>query len=112
MLPKKRRIPRKLFSELLVNSRYVNSPNFSLRFKIGQSIKETRIGVTVSKKVSKSAVVRNTIRRRAYSSISNLVPKVSHGLFLFVAKAGAEKLKGENLTNELQKLLIQSGQLS
>ena len=105
MLPKNQRVPRKLFSELLLGSSYINSPLFSLRFVSSSPIKETRIGVSVSKKISKSAVVRNTVRRRVYSAASKFFKKFPNGVFLFVAKPGAEKLKGEKLMMELAKLL-------
>jgi ribonuclease P protein component len=111
MLPKKSRIPRKLFSELLINSKYVNSPDFSLRYSILPNIKDTKIGVSVSKKVSKSAVNRNTIRRRAYSALAPNIKNIKEGLYLFVAKSGALKLKEEKLQEELENLLDQAGRL-
>ena len=105
MLPKKSRISRELFSKLLLDSKYINFPTFSLRYLNNSEIKETRIGVSVSKKVSKSAVVRNTVRRRVYTTTSSLFKNFPSGFFLFVAKPGAEKLKGEKLKEEIKKLL-------
>jgi ribonuclease P protein component len=105
MLSKKSRIPRKLFPELLLNSKYTNSSAFSLRFVIPVSMKETRVGVSVSKKISKSAVVRNRVRRRAYTALAAIISNLPSGLFLFVAKSGVEKLRGEKLKDELKKLL-------
>lgn len=63
-----------------------------------------KVAVSVSKKVSKRAVVRNKIRRRAYSAIRELIPNFSDNLFLLVAKPGAEKVQGEKLKNELAEL--------
>ena len=105
MLPKKLRIPRKLFSELLLNSRYTNSPIFSLRFVVDSSIKETRVGVSVSKKISKSAVVRNKVRRRIYDALKPIISNFPNGLFLFITKPGIEKFKKEKLADELKGLL-------
>ncbi len=105
MLPKKSRIPREIFSELLVNSKYTNSPPLSLRYILGSEFSHARIGVSVSKKVSKSAVVRNTVRRRVYSSIQNFIKELPKGMFLFVAKPGIEKIKGEKLKEEIKRLL-------
>lgn len=105
MLNKKSRIPRKSFSDLLTNSKYVNSPDFSLRFILNQNTSNPRIGVSVSKKISKSAVVRNTTRRRIYSALRGLITNLPNGTFLFVVKNGGEKIKGEKLAQELYKLL-------
>lgn len=101
MLPKSRRIPRKLFKSL-ASGRYFNSEHFSLR--VAPS-KEVRIAVSVSKKISKKAVIRNKVRRRVYSMMYHLIPHLTNNLFLLVAKPGAEKIKGQNLKNELAELL-------
>jgi ribonuclease P protein component len=101
MLPRRLRMPRELFGELLKASRYVQSPHFTLRFQLGS--KETHFGVSVSKKVSKSAVTRNTIRRRVYSALRERSLKYA-GLFLIVAKSQAEKQKGEMLIKEIDEL--------
>ncbi|MDB5254094.1 MAG: rnpA [Parcubacteria group bacterium] len=100
MLPKDKRLPRELFTELLERSKYANSLHFSLRYVLGSS---TRVGVSVSKKISKKAVVRNRTRRRVYFAVQSL--DLPSGLLLFVAKKGAETLKGEVLHKELQNLL-------
>ncbi len=103
MLAKRRRIPRELFSELLVRSEYRNSPLFTLRFKRGGE--SARIGVSVSKKVSKKAVIRNRTRRRVYALVSGYIDQLPSGAYLFVAKSGSERLKGESLSSELTLLL-------
>jgi ribonuclease P protein component len=109
MLSKKTRIPRTLFSELIRSPKYANSANFSLRFAPLTS-PTPRIGVSVSKKVSKSAVDRNTVRRRVYSEVRPFLPKLKGGMFLFVAKPSALTLKGVVLSNEIQGLFTVSDQ--
>ncbi len=64
-----------------------------------------RVAVSVSKKVSKSAVIRNKVRRRVYSAVRDLIPVLTNNFFLLIVKPGAEKIKGQNLKNELAKLL-------
>lgn len=110
MLSRKNRISRKVFSELLLNSKYINSPEFSLRYVVGGTVSRPQIGVSVSKKISKSAVVRNTIRRRTYSVMDEAVQELSRGLYLFVAKPGSEKLKGKKLKDEIKKLVLKLNQ--
>lgn len=102
MLPKSKRIPRELFKNLLNSRKYLNSPHLILR--IGPS-ERVGVAVSVSKKVSKKAVVRNRTRRRIYSAISPLIPDLDNNLYLVVAKPGADKLKGEALKSELAELI-------
>ena len=97
-------MPRELFEELLTRSQYANSPHFSLRFRIQGS--SPRFGVSVSKKISKSAVVRNSVRRRVYASLREEVPHITPGLYLFVAKTGSGVIKGDTLTSEIKNLLV------
>ena len=105
MLPKKSRIPRKLFTELLSGSRFVHSPHFTLRFKLIPN-SPSKVGVSVSKKVSKSAVIRNTVRRRVYATTAPLLEGIKNHLFLFVAKPGSQNIKGKELSQEISKLLL------
>ena len=102
MLPKEKRIPREQFKELLLSRKFSNSPHFSLRIGVATM---PRFAVAVSKKVSKSAVVRNRIRRRVYNVISSSIDLFSPGLYLFIAKSGADKLKVEHIKTELDKLI-------
>ncbi len=81
--------------------KYFNSEHFSLR--VAPS-KEIRIAVSVSKKISKKAVVRNKIRRRAYSIVKEFVPILPKNLFLLIAKSGSDKVRGEDLRKELSLL--------
>jgi ribonuclease P protein component len=109
MLPKERRIPRSLFQTLInpgngsAKPRFSNSKHFSLRVA-GASESPARVAVSVSKKVSKSAVLRNRTRRRAYSAISALLPGLKPGLYFVSAKPGADKLAGAELKAELEEL--------
>jgi ribonuclease P protein component len=95
MLPKRERIPRSQFAGLLQSRAYKNSAHFTLR--TAPSPSGARFAVSVSKKVSKSAVVRNRVRRRAYTAL----PKAGQGLYLLIAKPGVERVKGEELREEL-----------
>lgn len=106
MLAKKNRIPRKLFKNLLEEKRYFNSPHFSLR--VAHSTDNARIAVSVSKKVSKKAVDRNKLRRRAYATVLPMVKDLRNKFYLISAKPGAEKLKMEQLREEIMNLLSKS----
>ena len=75
-------------------------PLFSLRVLPALKLK---VIISVSKKVSKSAVTRNTIRRRLRPIIKELPLKSAE--YLFVVRPGAEKLRGEELKQEVERLV-------
>ncbi|MGB3922012.1 MAG: ribonuclease P protein component [Minisyncoccia bacterium] len=102
MLPRNRRISRELFEVILKFGKKVDSKYFFLRTAPS---KTARLAVSVSKKISKKAVVRNKIRRRTYSVVRELLPALPKKLFLLIAKPGTDKLRGEELKNELAELL-------
>lgn len=62
------------------------------------------MAVTVSKKVSKKASLRNRVRRRAYAAINTIIPTLPNKLFLLIAKPEAKNIKGTNLKKELSAL--------
>lgn len=72
---------------------------FSLRVSPSDKVE---IIISVSKKVSKSAVVRNTIKRRLRPLSKKLFLKPAK--YLLIAKPGVENLKGKILEDELYKL--------
>jgi ribonuclease P protein component len=55
------------------NGKVVRGSNCSLKYVSNNRITRYRVAVVVSKKVSKSAVVRNRIRRRVYEVVRELV---------------------------------------
>lgn len=69
-------------------------------------IPETKIGISISKKVSKKAVVRNRIKRQLKSAIMDnlsLIPR--GGKIVIVVKPKAIKCKYEHFLRELEELL-------
>jgi ribonuclease P protein component len=101
MLPKKKRLTRALFKPLLSARALTHSLHFWLKASPAEAF---RLGVSVSKKVAKSAVVRNRVRRRVYSAVEKLEEAPDPAIYLVVAKAGAEKLGGAGLISELEEL--------
>ena len=64
---------------------------------------EVKVIISVSKKVSKSAVIRNTIKRRIRPIIKKL--KLKPAKYLIVAKPGAEKIKRKELEKEISGII-------
>lgn len=77
--------------------------HFYLRVKPATAVK---LIISISKKVSKKAVVRNTIRRRVRSITRDLISNIKPAEYYIVAKPSAEKIKGKELENELKSLII------
>lgn len=105
MIPKLNRINREDFEKILKKGRLQNSGLFSLRF-LENPYNTTNIGVVVSKKVAKTAVSRNKIRRRAYSLVQKYLKPLKPPYFLaFFAKKGAEKAAFKEVEAEISDLL-------
>ena len=67
---------------------------------------ETRIGISISKKVSKGAVVRNRIKRQIRAAARHLLPKISPGWDLvIVVKPRAVGCNYDDFLQELEQLL-------
>ena len=64
---------------------------------------EVKVIISVSKKVSKSAVIRNTIKRRIRPIIKKL--KLKPAKYLIVAKPGAEKIKSKELEKDISGII-------
>ncbi len=69
MLPKNNRLKKEEVAEILKKGRVLSSPFF--RVKYIASGKETKASGVVSKKISKSAVKRNALRRKIYNVVSS-----------------------------------------
>ena len=62
--------------------------------------------ISVSKKISKKAVVRNRIRRRVRPILQKFISHLKPATYFIIAKPGAEEIKGEALEKELKSLMI------
>ncbi|MDO8728882.1 MAG: ribonuclease P protein component [bacterium] len=65
-----------------------------------------RLIISVSKKVSKKAVIRNRIRRRIRPILLKYFSHLKPATYFIIAKLGAQEIKGEALEKELKSLMI------
>ncbi len=99
MFPVKHRVPRECFKKILIEGQKVSSGLFLMRKK-QNNLDFPRFSAVVSKKVSKSAVRRNQIKKRfmhalrenalKYSNSDHVVlasPKSNGATFLEISKA-------------------------
>lgn len=99
MLPKKKRLTKAVFSDIVKEGRNIHSTNVWFKFK---KIKGSGLfSASVPKKIAKTAVLRNKIRRRIYAVIEEK-PDLQGVLF---AKSDLSKVSFEELKNEVASLL-------
>lgn len=101
---------------MLKKTERLNRPSFSLYFSKGKRIHGTYTtiiaspaeaflcSVVVGKKVSKQAVVRNSIRRRLYGMVERYkTEKALTGVYIIIAKPAISKLSKKAFNVELEK---------
>jgi len=81
------------FKNIIKNGRTIGNRFLILKF-IENNLNAPRIGFVVSQKVSKSAVIRNKIKRKLRAIIRDEIKKIKEGYdLIFFSKKGIE---GEN----------------
>ncbi len=90
MFKKVERLSRSEFSEYFKTGKRHHFPNFTV---ITKSYPTRKVSVVVSKKVAKSAVRRNTIKRRVYATLRDeLTEKGYQGVFIVIVKPNVNPL--------------------
>jgi ribonuclease P protein component len=73
------------------------------------TVRPTRIGISISQKVSKQAVIRNRIKRQIRAAFRQLLPKLSSGWdIVIVVKPTALECNSDKFLQELELLLVQA----
>ncbi len=105
MVTSTNRLPRAAFPAFFASGRRLHSPHFTL---VVTNHKTCMVSVVVSKKVAKTAVDRNRLRRRAYGVVERLLKASSlPGVVIILYKAGSLKVPRLTLQAELEGLLAQ-----
>ena len=77
--------------------------------KSTESAFPSRIGISVSQKVSKKAVIRNRIKRLLRAAFRQLLPKIKAGwLLVVVVKPQASQCEYQQFLQELEQLLAEA----
>lgn len=108
MLPYSQRVRKEYFEEIFKKGSFFGGKflNLNILKKSKNSLKYSCFAFSVSQKVSKSAVLRNKLRRRGYSIIQKKIENIKPGyLCVFVLKKGVLDLNFDQLSGELEKLL-------
>ncbi|OHA18909.1 MAG: ribonuclease P protein component [Candidatus Taylorbacteria bacterium RIFCSPHIGHO2_01_FULL_45_63] len=106
MLPRRQRISRALFQELLKKGVSFHAGNLSLRV-LKKDAREPHFAFVVPNNVSKKAVARNRLRRRGYSIVEKYLPllKTQNVSMAFFCKKGLEKKTFNDFRSEINALL-------
>lgn len=69
----------------------------------------TRIGISISQKVSKKAVIRNRIKRQIRAILRKLLPRISpNWQLVVVVRPGAQECEYAQFLRELEQLLVEA----
>lgn len=92
------------------NGRIVRSRYATIKSSPNPNRNQPRMAVVVSKKVLKSAVRRNRIRRRIYDYIRNQTPRLNQNYDIVIIVSSSELLSmpSEELVAQLEQLFVQS----
>lgn len=112
-LPGKSRLKKKAdFAEVQGNGRRIPSAHFLLIIS-RQTTKTSRLGLVVTKKLDKRAVVRNKIKRRLRDIVRHLLPEfVAQRDFVIIARQGVTELSFDEFKLEITALLRKAKLLS
>jgi len=107
MISKKYKLRQNDFKKYLVKTKVLSGQHLHIRF-LKTKLPEAHFSVVVPKKIAKTSVLRNKIKRRVYSVISKQIKKFPQGLLCVVfLRKGSPTLSFKNLQEELQALLEQ-----
>ncbi len=109
MLSRSNRLPRALFDEVFKRGKRVTAPFATLQF-LASSALEARFSAVVSKKVAKTAVVRNRLHRRSYAALASLLPKIKPGFSgAFYLQKPAALASAKETATQIESLLRKAG---
>jgi ribonuclease P protein component len=105
MFPKNKRIPRKVFPLLTNGAKAFKNNLFFLKTVSYNG--DSRFCFSVSKKVAKSAVVRNRLRRTGYRILSKYLPEIKSKV-LVVFSYKTVPISDEMVDKNLKSILKES----
>ncbi len=106
MLKKKERLSRSEFNRFFSVGKRFHSPLFTIIYAPNPTFHASAV---MGKKIGKTAVLRNKFRRRVYAGyerMHKLTPLT--GVYIVIAKSGAEKASFEMIERELSALTRKS----
>lgn len=95
------------------NGKVIRSRLMTLKTTPNKHRKSSRFAVVISKKVLKSAVKRNRVRRRIYEYIRYQTPNLNgiYDIVLIISLSEVLSIPYDDLSDQLNQLFIQAGVL-
>jgi ribonuclease P protein component len=92
------------------NGQIIRSRLATLKYNTNPNRKKTRIAVVVSKKVIKSAVSRNRIRRRLYEYLRLQMPRLNQNFDIVIIVTSSElmTMPYDSFVTQIDQLMSQS----
>ncbi len=89
----------------------MRSPEFALKYVVNERRDTFRVAAVVSRKVSKSAVVRNRIRRRVYEAVRSYEARINapFDIVITVFSEQVAEMPHTQLTRQIGNLLRKAG---
>lgn|SRR5574343_624259 len=107
MLPKSKRLNTELFGDIIKKGQSFHCPFLILRAV--KSDESSRFAITVPKKVAKTAIERNRIRKQIYTIIKDFEGRIMVKVnVVLIAKAGLEKLSYQDISKEINNIFVKS----
>lgn len=102
----------RLSSVKLTNPKIISGKYFSLKMA-KNSLEVSRFGFVISKKLDKSAVSRNSLKRKLSSSVEEIFGRIDDGWdIVFYPRSIALGAPGVKITEELRLMLSKVGVLN
>lgn len=112
MLPRKNRVRTSSFRNPMGPGRSFFVEEITLKVSKNGLVEPPQCAVIVSKKMANTAVLRNTIRRRVYSALVPVAPKLPEGYrFYFYPKKEVLKLPFSSLKKVVFEVLSKTNLL-
>ena len=113
MLPQANRLRHyKDFKSVYAQGIHCKTAHFSLRALHSSEqvrLKPCRVGISISQKVSKKAVIRNRIKRQIRASLRQMLPQLLPGWDLvIIVKPKATECNYAEFLQELEQLLVKA----
>lgn len=110
MLSRSQRLSVEQFNSVMEKGKIFHSSLFLARILSNQI--DTRISTVTPKKVSKTAVGRNKIRRKMYEAVRNFKDSIPPGSYIIIfAKPTIIKSKQIDIVTDIKTLFVKAGLL-
>lgn len=93
------------------NGKAIRTRLATLKFSTNPHRSQSRIAVVVGKKILKSAVGRNRIRRRIYEHIRRQIPRFKSNFDIVIIVTSSEfyNMSAPELSNQIEDLFVRAG---